>query len=687
MTAAAVAALGVGAIPGTAVAAENLPPSQPVTAELKTGGADCVAGDARPFVRNRPVATAVLHDPDEASSQEVRLGGQFEAWWTDASGQEQRRTVDTEFKRGPDAAFQWALPDDVPSRATVSWRVRASDGSAWSRWSDEGAGSACQFVHDDEYPEPPEVTSADFPQDENWHDGVGRHTAFTVSSPSKDVVSYQYSFIRGPRSSVPADGLGGPAVVPHLATEAGVDTLTVQSVDRAGNYSAPTAYQFRVKSARGPVAQWKLGDPAGSRSAVAVTGPAARAGRGVAFGAPGPSGTELAKTAVLDGSGNGFLTPDAPVVRPATTFAVSAWVRPGRLDRNMAAVSQDSGASSLFTLGLRSDSGSSRWSFTAGGTQVGGGSPAVGRWARLTGIHDVVDGTVRLYVDGREVGSSRQTKPDSTAGELQIGRAKGAAGYRDGWQGGLGDVKVHDRVVPLVEAALDARRRPVSMGNWPLESSAGGFSPDLGDGPPLALRGGAGVSGTDPLNGAGHLELSGTGGYAATSRPVVDTGDSFTVAARVRLSDPVAPGRPMTVLSQGGRHADAFAVRYVPESASWQLVLTEEDRVGARERVAAQFASLEATTGDGDHLAVVYDRAAGEFRLYLDGDLADGATVSVPASWRSGGGLQVGRSGTGAGGGGHLKGAVDDVRAYSGALSREDVGVLAFGFGEPCFCG
>ncbi|MFJ4874446.1 LamG domain-containing protein [Streptomyces sp. NPDC088745] len=681
-TAVAVALLMTGALPGTASAAdENRPPPRPAAADLRTNGLACAPNAAPPYIRSRPVVSAVLRDPDSTA----RLSGQFEAWWKDSAGKEQRRSFETDVLPGQSHEFQWQLPDDVPPHTPVAWRVRTSDGALWSPWSATSTGAACRFVYDNDVPEPPVITSSDFPQDDAWHDGVGIRTSFRAASPAEDVVSYAYRFSTGAHGSLPARGPGLPVVIPHLAERSGVDTVSVQAVDRAGNHSPSAQYVFRVRSAREPVARWTLGDPVGSPVATATAGPSARAGSGVAFGAAGPSGTRLTTAAVLDGSANGFLTPGATVVKPGTGFAVSAWVRPDRLDRGMTAVSQDSGTAALFSLGLRTAGDSAGWAFTVGGTRVVGGSPAAGKWTHLTGVHDPVAKTARLFVDGREAGVAQQVKPFTTAGDLQLGRERGLLGHQAAWRGGLGDVQLHDRLAFAPEIAENARRKPVSTGNWNMAAALpDGTTPDLAGGQPLALHGGAKIDQADPLNfdGGGYLVLDGTDGHASTVRPAVDTSDSFTVAARVRLAG-AADGGPMTVLAQGGTHTDAFKVRYVPESSQWQLVLTEADRPGAREWVAVQRDQRDSV----NHVAVVHDRAAGTFQLYLNGSTADGATVSVPSSWQSGTGLHVGRAHAGDGWGEYLKGDVDDVRAFSGALSPSDVSMLSFGFGEPCFCG
>ncbi|SCG08905.1 hypothetical protein GA0115255_124664 [Streptomyces sp. Ncost-T6T-2b] len=62
--AAVIAAGTVLATPGAVLAAagDGLP-KQPLIADLETGGAACVAGDERPYVRTVPQVTARLYGP------------------------------------------------------------------------------------------------------------------------------------------------------------------------------------------------------------------------------------------------------------------------------------------------------------------------------------------------------------------------------------------------------------------------------------------------------------------------------------------------------------------------------------------------------------------------------------------------------------------------------------------------
>ncbi|MFI1567149.1 LamG-like jellyroll fold domain-containing protein [Streptomyces sp. NPDC020490] len=552
-------------------------------------------------------------------------------------------------------------------------------------------------------PDKPTVGSPEYPtpDEQFWVDGVGVYGHFTVDSPSDDVVSYRYEFLGGPYGTVSAPRLGAAVTIPYLPLTSGPKSLTVHAVDRSGRSSAQTQYDFNVKSGRAPVARWKLDDPAGSGSAAAETGTAARAGTGVTFGGPAPSGTTATATAALDGSAHGFLTPDAPATDIRETFAVSAWVRPAETDRNMTVASQDADGEPEFALGLRSRDSGSAWTFSIGDARVSGGAPETGEWAHLLGLYDAETGLAHLYVNGHETGTAVRATPDDASGAFQIGRARDTTGYRDRWHGDIGDVRVHDRVVVPNEVAELALRKAKSLGHWSFETATDGASPEQSDGPPLRLGTGASIyRGSDgscipeldpdcpyvppALVGDGHLTLDGETGYAAADGPVVDTADSFTLGVVVRLAD-AEPAHPMTALSQAGEHTDAFRVRYEPSTHAWQLVMPEKDEAGAPERVVSQIEAADGGEGQGHRLAVVYDDATDTIKLYLDGYTNAQATATLPDGWHSAGALQVGRAKAGDGWGEYLHGDVDEVQAYSGAFRDRDI--LGLGWGtEPCLC-
>ncbi|MGW6735332.1 LamG domain-containing protein [Streptomyces sp. NPDC055013] len=687
--------------PGVAHAAENLPPRQPLVQDLQTGTKACAAGEQKAYVGAPPTLEAVLYDPEEDNhpAEANMVKGEFEAWWTDAEGVEQRRTHTTS-ETLSDSPQRWRLPDDIPANTVVSWHVRADDGTAISAWSSEGAGSVCQFVYDDTSPEKAVVTSTDYPE-EQIQDGVGVYGSFTIDSPSDDVTQYVYSFIGGPQLTACPDALGGPVTIRHLPMRSGTDYLSVRAIDRAGRSSTTTTYWIRIKAGRAPVAHWNLTDPAGSTTAAAEAGPAADAGSGVTFGTTAPRGTSLASVASLDGGRHAFLTPDAPAVDTAKTFAVSAWARPARTDRNMTVAGQDAGAHAAFTLGLRTRHEGPQWSFTIGGTRITGGAPETGEWAHLLGLYDKETGKARLYVNGNEVGTPAEATPDRTAGAFQIGRSRKGGGYGNRWHGAVGDVRAYDRVVVPTEVTELAYRKPTLLGHWSLETATDGASPEQNGKAPLTLGPGASIHrGPDgscipdldpdcpfvpyPLVGDGHLQLDGATGHATTGSAVVDTSDSFTVGVVVRLAD-AEPAAPMTVLSQAGEHTDAFKVRYDPAVHAWQLLMPVKDEAGAPEVVVSQIESADGGEGQGHRLAVVYDDATDRIKLYLDGYTNADATATLPNGLPSSGALQIGRAKAGDGWGEYLHGDVDEVQAYAGALRDSDIGGLGWGT-DPCLC-
>ncbi|MGW7275726.1 LamG-like jellyroll fold domain-containing protein [Streptomyces sp. NPDC054864] len=683
----ALASSAVVATPWTAMAAENRPPEQPVRAELKTGDQECGSGAERQFVRTRPSLSAVLRDPDGGP-----VSGEFELSWDDAAGERQVRSIRTS-SMASGSSTRWTVPEDVPALTEVSWRVRAFDGEAWGPWSSEGGIGACEFVHDNEVPEKPSVSSPEYPDDSQWHDGVGVRGTFKADSSSDDTVAYVYTVMGETPKTVKPEQPGGPAEFSWLPERSGPVTVSVQAQDRAGNRSEPTSHQFRVSAGSKPAAHWKLADPAGSSEAGAAAGgkPAA-AGGGVTFGADGPSRTAVGSAAELDGSAGAYLAPGAPAVDATEAFAVSAWVRPDETGRGMAAVSQDGDGGPAFALG--SDAAGT-WSFSLGGgtaVRAEGGRPESGEWAHLTGVYDPAERTARLYVNGRLVATAEDAAVPGGSGGLQIGRALGASGQGGNWDGRIADVRAWNRVVVPAEAAELAKRAAVREGHWQFDEASEGASPEHDGRQSMKLGGDARVQRDDsdcsvdpecfpgeiPMVGAGDLRLDGEGDFAATDGPVVATDDSFSLAAHVRL-DPAAEGRTMTVLSLPGEHNDLAALRYTPEQQSWELTLAHEDRAGA-ETTKLTADNDWASSGEPHHVAVVYDAAADEVLLYVDGHLS----VKAPFrhSWRAGGGLQVGRTSSAAGGGEYLHGAVDDVHAYAGALTEQQVTLLRAG-GTP----
>ncbi|MCX2184207.1 LamG domain-containing protein [Streptomyces sp. SKN60] len=703
---AAVVGAGV-AVPGAAYAVDNLPPKQPLVQDLQNNFKPCATGDEPFYTGQPPVLTALLSDPaeDDRIGYQELVSGEFEIWWTDAAGAEQRRSFTT-YQQHNDRIHRITVPSDIPADTVISWRVRANDGTLNGAWSsDAPSGAACRFVYDNESPKAPSVSSPEFPAETWWGGGVGTYGSFTLDSPSPDVVEYRYSLIDAPGEVVlrPTE-LGGPVTFRYAPLSNAPQRVEAYAIDRSGRRSGTTYYTFYPKAASAPVSEWKLADPAGSTTAAAETGKAAQAGDGVTFGGPVPSGTSLTSTATLNGSSHAHLTTDTPAVGTGAgkTFAIGAWVRPAATGQSMTVASQDATDEAAYSLGLDvPEGGPAAWSFAIGDAKVTGGAPETGEWAYLLGIYDVETGYAQLFVNGHEVGAKVKAAPATSDGAFQIGRVLSKTGYKHRWNGEIGDVRAYDRLVVPAEVSELARRKPKLLGHWSFSTEADGATPEQNGGAPLKLASGATIYRNTnnnclpdidpdctyqppPLVGDGNLRLDGTSGYAATEGPVVDTGNSFTIGVLVRIADEDAT-RPMTVLSQAGEHTDAFKLRYEPSTYSWQLIVPERDEAGAPEKVVSQVEMPSGSSGWGTRLAVVYDDASDTLKLFADGYTNAGATTHLPNGWKSTGALTVGRSRTADGWGEYLKGDVDEIQAYEGALEDDDI--IGLGWEpEPCLC-
>lgn len=139
----------------------------------------------------------------------------------------------------------WRIPADLMQHdQTYAWRVRASDAHFTSEWSDE-----CRFTNDFVSPSVPLVSSADYPDDGEWHDGAGLPGEFTFDANGvEDVVAFRYSpnSLDGSFTEVEADAPGGMATVTYTPEKSGPNRLAVRSVDRAGRLSGVVYYEFNV---------------------------------------------------------------------------------------------------------------------------------------------------------------------------------------------------------------------------------------------------------------------------------------------------------------------------------------------------------------------------------------------------------------------------------------------------------
>ncbi|MEU3348969.1 LamG-like jellyroll fold domain-containing protein [Streptomyces sp. NPDC006700] len=247
----------------------------------------------------------------------------------------------------------------------------------------------------------------------------------------------------------------------------------------------------------------------------------------------------------------------------------------------------------------------------------------------------------------------------------------------------------------------DDQQRPQVKARWMFEETTGAgpvTTPNaVSGGSALTLHGGARKSDSAFID-FGSLELDGVGGYAATTSVPVDTSGSYTVTAWAQAA--AAPTSSVAVVSAEGSPQSAFTVRFVPDTANgegfghWELAVPDKDDTGAT--VVRVKNSEFYDVRDWNHLAVVYDGFARQARLYVNGTLqevsCDDAEDCVGRrSWaentlafKATESFQVGRAKTDGAWGEYFPGLIDDVWAFQGALSDEQVQKLAVSwFGLP----
>jgi len=171
-------------------------------------------------------------------------------------------------------------------------------------------------------------------------------------------------------------------------------------------------------------------------------------------------------------------------------------------------------------------------------------------------------------------------------------------------------------------------------------------------------------------------------GWAATSVPVVNTQESFTVSAWVYLTDTSAN---RVVLSAPGAHGSAFALYYSSSYNKWVFNRTATDVASN----AVALRSLADTTAPPlrvwTHLAAVFDThddavaTNDTIQLYVNGRPQGSPVVlsslsSAYTPWASTEGLQFGRSkSTDSTYGSYFRGRIDEVQVWQRKLDPAEV--------------
>ncbi|MFB6519606.1 LamG-like jellyroll fold domain-containing protein [Streptomyces sp. NPDC056401] len=184
---------------------------------------------------------------------------------------------------------------------------------------------------------------------------------------------------------------------------------------------------------------------------------------------------------------------------------------------------------------------------------------------------------------------------------------------------------------------------------------------------PLTTGGSATFTGQSRA-GSRALSLNGTTGYAASAVSPFDNTKSYTVSTWARVT-PGATG-VNTVLGVDGQAGSGFYLSYEAAANVWSFRIPKLDTAEPVTYYRAA-SNQPATAGVWTHLTGVFDAAAQEMRLYVNGRMQE--ATDVPAVWKASGPLQVGRALWRDTYVDNFAGSIDEVKTWSRELMPSEI--------------
>lgn len=454
----------------------------------------------------------------------------------------------------------------------------------------------------------------------------------------------------------------------------GASQQTDAMFDRAGNVLSQTAYPDGPNA---PVGRWTLDETSGSIAADSVgNSPAERPAK------------DLMRTEGHDGGGalfyqdNNGLATAAPVLDTTSAYTISVWVSLADWQPDWGTfVGQDGEFNSAVQLTYNPNQDA--WMFVRCAPDDGddcedgalsGTAPTRNQWTHLVGVYDRAEQEVRLYVDGTLVDEQGgQAVLPAAGGPLRIGAGFWQGEVADRFAGALDDVQVYQRALNSTEIAT-------MYGGGTAANPLARWTFDDDEETNVALDA---VGVNDAF--VAQLDASWVDGHSAgaayfnrdsdglvTSGPIVDSTRGYTVSAWVYMY-PWQLGSYGAVVSQDGPVNSGMLLFYNPGQDAWSFARCRAEQ-GEHCEAAATAASPPATE-QWTHLAGVYDPAAGEVRLYVNGELAavQGGQGELPAfdgPLRISADIWAGEVTD------RIAAAIDDVQAYQSVLTEAQVDAI-----------
>ncbi|MFB8774676.1 LamG-like jellyroll fold domain-containing protein [Streptomyces broussonetiae] len=614
---------------------------------------------------------------------------QFQAKWDVGDGKgliaRWKPTLTSSKKSG--SSFSISLPASVPQNTNVNWYARSYDGAQYSPWSYAGDPTACYFVYDTNVPKAPTISSAEYPAsnpedpDDPWLDGVGQYGSFQLTAANSDVTKYWFGINGDPTSKNAVTTSGGAArTMRMLPAKPGLNFVTAQAFDSAGNGSEVRTYQFRVKAGQPERAMWQLDDSAGASQAQG-TAPARTADLkgGPTPGVPGAKGTAVTFDGIDD-----YAVTDIPTVDTSWGFSVSAWVKLSRMPDQAAIVAAQPGNHSP-GFELYYSQYYDRWAFNqyradtpdagiARAMQASPGGAKVGEWTHLVGAFDVNGDELRLYVNGELAGTKVYDSPWDARRGLQIGAGSYSGELASFFPGTIDDVQIFDKAILASEVTQLYRKESLTSGRparalFTMDDAAdatqltgGALVPDA------TFVGGATPGGTGIAGKA--LTLDGIDDYATTGRPLLNNRRGFAVSAWAKLPE-TKPNHAAIVATQTSTSRPGMELYYSKGYDRWVFNQYSANSPNATPIRAMQADGKTAYGGQWTHLVGVQDTVTNKLVLYVNGVKA--GETDIQASWYAGGAVQIGAGSYDGKPDSFFPGQIDDVRFFDRPVSAEEV--------------
>jgi hypothetical protein len=202
-------------------------------------------------------------------------------------------------------------------------------------------------------------------------------------------------------------------------------------------------------------------------------------------------------------------------------------------------------------------------------------------------------------------------------------------------------------------------------GRWEFGEGQGAVAADgSGNGNDGSLTGGA--SWGPGRDRTPAVTMHGSGASVDVPSPMIDTTRSFTVMAWARFD---ATTGFHTVLGVDGDRVGGFYLQSRGDDGRFAFTrLSSDDTLATHIRAEA---SAGPQPGTWYHLAGVYDAAAQQISLYVNG--VHQQTVAFTTPWRAGGHLTIGRGEWAGDPAEFVDGTIDDVRVYRTALTAAEL--------------